>query len=78
MLRFSLHFMDKTSRLLEDHRLRAPDVWHAMACANRRLHRSFVGSRVPTLDPQGRVDVLDRDGVIVARIYCAEAIAAMS
>jgi len=70
--------MDKSSRLIEGRRLRAPDVWHAMACANRRLHRSFAGSRQPELDPQGRVDVLDQDGAIVARIYCAEAIAAMS
>lgn len=78
MLRFSLHYMDKASRLIDDQRLRAPDVWHAMACANRRLHRSFLGAREPALDPNGRVDVLDQSGVIVARIYCAEAISAMS
>lgn len=78
MLSFSLQYMDKANRLIEDRRLRAPDVWHAMACANRRLHRSFASSDQSALDPQGRVDVLDPTGAIVARIYCAEAIAAMS
>jgi hypothetical protein len=78
MLRYSLHYIDKASRLIDDQRLRAPDLWHAMACANRRLHRSFLGAREPALDPKGRVDVLDPSGVLVARIYCAEAISAMS
>ncbi|MGK6323193.1 hypothetical protein ACMGDM_08900 [Sphingomonas sp. DT-51] len=64
--------------MIADQRLRVPDLWHAMACANRRLCRTFGSSGEPALDPKGRVDVLDRTGVVVARIYCAEAIAAMS
>ncbi len=78
MLRYSLLFIDKSSRLVADRRLRARDVHHALAQANRRLYRTFVGGEKPALDPRGRVDVLDPSGAIVARIYCAEAIAAMS
>ena len=78
MLRYSLLFIDKSSRLVADRRLRARHVHHALAQANRRLYRTFVGGQEPALDPKGRVDVLDPSGAIVARIYCAEAIAAMS
>jgi hypothetical protein len=48
-----------------------------MALANRRLHRALA-QETAYLDTNGRVDVLDGTGVIVARIYCAEAIAASS
>ena len=77
MAKFSLLFMDKSSQLVADQRLQARDTQHALAQANRRLYRTFVGGDQPALDPRGRVDVLDPTGVVVARIYCAEAIAAM-
>jgi len=77
MQRFSLLFVDRTSQVLENRTCRARDTWHAMALANRRLHRALA-RETAYLDTNGRVDVLDGTGVIVARIYCAEAIAASS
>lgn len=49
-----------------------------MGDANRRLYACFREGAAKPLDPCGRVDVLNASGMIVARIYCAEAIVAMS
>lgn len=75
---YSLVFLDRADQVIEDRVLRARDVGHAMAKANRRLCSSFRTQGPPRLDPRGRVDVRDPHGAMVARIYCAETIAAMS
>lgn len=78
MRHYSLVFLDRSNQVIEDRALRARDVGHAMAKANRRLCSSFRMEGPHRFDPKGRVDVRDEQGGMLARIYCAETIAAMS
>ncbi|PVE50229.1 hypothetical protein DC429_17740 [Arthrobacter sp. TPD3018] len=78
MPHFSLHFFDRTSLPIDIRPSHARDVGQAMGDANRRLYACFREGAAKPLDPCGRVDVLNASGMIVARIYCAEAIVAMS
>lgn len=75
---YCITFLDRSDQVIEDRVLRARDVGHAMAKANRRLCSSFRVEGPSRLDPRGRVDVRDPQGAMLARIYCAETIAAMS
>ena len=77
MNRYSLVFFDSAHQVIEDRRASARDVGQALAQANRRLC-SGLRRADGRLDPKGRVDVLDGGGATVARIYCAEVIAAIS
>jgi hypothetical protein len=73
---FVLNTCDRAGRIMHNQRVVARDTFAALACANRRL-RKMVHAKV-LLDPQGRIDVTDGRGHTVARLVCAEAIAAMS
>ncbi len=64
--------------MTEARTLQARDLWHVMAKANQRICSSFRRSGEARLDPKGRVDVCDMRGVTIARIYCAETLAAAS
>ena len=75
---FSIRSCDRTGGVLDNRTVDAADVYTALAQANRHL-RVMVDRREATrLDPRGRIDVVDREGRIVARLNCAEALAAMS
>lgn len=78
MSQFSLHFFDRASLPVEVRPSQARDVGQAMGDANRRLYACFREGTAEQFDPRGRVDVLNANGMIVARIYCTEAIVAMS
>ncbi|NYD91252.1 hypothetical protein [Sphingomonas melonis] len=50
----------------------------ALAMANRELHSLLRSADRRTVDLKGRVDLMDEGGAPVARIYCADALIAMS
>lgn len=78
MTHFSFLLVDRASQIIDHRPLPARDVWDALAEANRRLAALLAGGGDAAVDRRGRVDVVDGGGATVARIACAEAIAAMS
>ena len=77
MTEYSLRTCDRAGRVLHNKRVVAADVHWALARANRRL-RMMIRAGVVLMDPKRRIDVTDGHGHTVARLMCAEAIAAMS
>lgn len=71
MLTYYQRTCDKSGAILREEKLEASGLRHAMAQASSRIS-SMVGSAGQTFDPRGRIEITDRDGHPVARIYCAE------
>ncbi|MDB5689293.1 MAG: hypothetical protein JWL91_1169 [Sphingomonas bacterium] len=69
---------DRTGRTLHDERLELSSLQEAMAHANMGLRNRIRRSPECDFDPNGRIEIVDCDGHAVARIYCAEVIAASS
>lgn len=78
MCLYSLDFIDRAGRRLRRRDVEAPNVSFALAMANQELHSLLNSADRRTLDLKGRVDLMDEDGAPVARIYCADALIAMS
>jgi hypothetical protein len=77
MTLYLLKTCDRNGHVLHHKRVTAPDAFAALASANRRL-RVMIRVGMLAMDPKGRIDVTDQRGHTVARLVCAEAIAAMS
>jgi hypothetical protein len=75
---YSITLIDHAGRAVESRNIEAINVLAALTQANRRICRIFNSAGRTALDPKGRVDVLDDRGSPVARIYCAEALHALS
>lgn len=75
---FYRRMLDRAGRVLHDERLERSDLRAAMADANMLL-RNAVGRKLfGQLDPRGRVEIADSNGRPMARINCAEMIAAIT
>jgi hypothetical protein len=72
---FSLRSCDCAGSVLDDRHVDARNLDAALAHANRQARRMADDG---WMNPGGRIDVLDSEGRTVARLHCAEAIAAMS
>lgn len=76
MTEFFLRTCDHAGQVLSSSRIEARDIYGALAGANRHFEVAVLTSgRLPP-DPPSRIDVADSRGHIVARLVCAEAIAA--
>ncbi|HEX8484399.1 DUF6894 family protein [Sphingomonas sp.] len=78
MTQFLLRTCDRAGRILHDRSVEAGDVYAALAHAHRSLRKMVHGAGDGRVDPQGCIDVTDRNGCTVARLVCAEAIATMA
>jgi hypothetical protein len=78
MCLYSLDFIDRSGHVLDRRPLEAVNVSYALAQANRSLCTALRGTDRGGMDLKGRVDVVDEQGAAVARIYCADALLAMS
>ncbi|WP_414713835.1 DUF6894 family protein [Sphingomonas sp.] len=74
---FHLHTLDRGGRILHRRPVEAADVYRALAHANRSLCRMMEDAAPRFVDPDGRIEVADCEGRILARVMCAEAIATM-
>jgi hypothetical protein len=78
MTLFLLQTFDRAGRILHDKPFEADDVYDALAHANRSLCKMVSGADRRRVDPNGHIDVADRNGRSVARVMCAEAIASIA
>lgn len=69
---------DRAGRTLHDESLELASLQEAMAYANMGLRNRIRRSFDRDFDPKGRIEIVDGDGHALARIYCAEVIAASS
>jgi hypothetical protein len=61
---------------LRNEAIEVESLQHALIHANIGLGRLIARTPRDIFDPQGRIEIVDPDGHLLARIYCAEAIAA--
>ncbi|HEX8413303.1 MAG TPA: hypothetical protein VF637_05385 [Sphingomicrobium sp.] len=78
MTHYFIRTCDNAGQVVEDCRVDVGDVDTALAIANRRFGLLMDRSDIRLRDSIGRIDVADREGTTVARLICAEAIAARS
>jgi hypothetical protein len=78
MTHFFIRTCDHAGQILQDSRVDAGDVDTALAMANRRFGLLMSRRDIRLSETIGRIDVADREGHTVARLICAEAIAARS
>ena len=78
MILYHLQTCDRAGLVLEDRCIEAWNVFGALAIANGCVREEMIGAEPIRIDPQGRIDVHDGAGNTVARLICAEAIAAAS
>jgi hypothetical protein len=76
MTEFFLRTCDQTGQILNSRRIEARDIYGALARANQ--HFGTIVDAPDQLPPESlsRIDVADSRGHIVARLLCADAIAA--
>lgn len=67
---------DRSGRTLQYEKVELSCLQEAMVTANSRVRKMMRQTPHPGFDPNGRIEIVDCDGQPVARIYCAEAIAA--
>ncbi|WP_342659259.1 hypothetical protein NPJ82_17570 (plasmid) [Sphingomonas sp. NY01] len=75
---YLLALFDQSGRIVDHRRLQAASVSLALAHANRRLCSLLKRAGRSRIDPHGRMDVLDENGMPVARVYCRDALHSMS
>lgn len=75
---YSLAFLDNTGHIVARRKVKAHCVSTALNQANRHLCKILKGARRAMFEPSGRMDVLDEQNRPVARVYCADALHAIS
>jgi hypothetical protein len=70
------HLCDRTGRALKSKKIEAACLQDVMVHANMYLGSMIGQLSTKRFDPQGRIEIVDPEGRPLARIYCAEAIAA--
>ena len=75
---YLLALFDQSGRIVDHRRLQAASLSLALAHANRRLCSLLKRAGRSRIDPRGRMDVLDENGMPVARVYCRDALHSMS
>ena len=76
MTEFFLRTCDRAGQVLNSRRIEARDVYGALATANRHFEVIVLAPGQLPPDRLSRIDVANSHGHIVARLVCAEAIAA--
>jgi hypothetical protein len=67
---------NSAGRILNSANMEFSGLQQAMAKANMDVRKMMKQRQKRLFDPKGRIDILDCEGHILARVYCAEVIAA--